>query len=161
MNMLHNYPFRMNTKKHSVMRLASLGIAAICLHAHMASAEELKPLFDGNSLDGWKGADGLWSVQDGAVVGQTTKEKPIEANTFLVWQGGDVADFEFTCEFKFEGNNSGVQYRSQPVGDDALALRGYQADLHPKADLCGMLYGTRGKIATRHQRVEIGADGKV
>ena len=35
---------------------------------------------------------------------------------------------------KFTGNNSGVQYRSEVFGDpDDLALRGYQADLHPQA----------------------------
>ncbi len=152
-----------------VMKLASIRLVPIFLFTLALvvppiQAEEFQSLFDGKSLDGWKGADGLWSVQDGAIVGQTNEGAPIPANTFLVWQGGEVSDFEFSCQVKFEGNNSGVQYRSQPVDEAGLALMGYQADLHPKAEYFGMLYGEkygkRGIIAQRHQRIEIGADEK-
>lgn len=119
-------------------------------------------LFDGKSLDGWKGAEGFWAVADGEIRGETTSENPTKGNTFLVWQGGEVADFEFSCEVKFEGNNSGVQYRSESVGEAGLVLKGYQADLHPKPEYFGMMYGEklgkRGIIATRHQRVEFAAD---
>ena len=125
-------------------------------------AQEFQNLFDGKSLDGWKGAEGLWTASDGTILGQTTAENPTKGNTFLVWQGGEVADFEFTCEVKFEGNNSGVQYRSETVDDVGLVLKGYQADLHPKPEYFGMMYGEklgkRGVIATRHQRVEYAAD---
>lgn len=88
---------------------------------------------------------------------------PTKANTFLIWQGGEVGDFEFRCKVRFEGNNSGVQYRSAVVDETGLALKGYQADLHPKQDYFGMMYGEktgRGIIATRGQRMEYGADGK-
>ncbi len=125
--------------------------------AASAPAEELKSIFNGEDLTGWAGRDDLWRVEDGAIVGETTADKPIEANTFLVWEEGEVADFEFTCEVRFQGNNSGVQYRSEVVGDPAdFALRGYQADLHPKQEYFGMLYGEkygkRGIIATRGQK---------
>ncbi len=130
-----------------------------------ALAADFETLFNGKDLTGWKRMDGFWSVQEGAIVGQTTPDKKIDANTFLVWQGGDVADFEFTAAVRFQGNNSGVQYRSQAIGDQPLALMGYQMDLHPTPSLFGMLYGekygSRGKIATRGQRVEITADGTV
>ena len=33
-----------------------------------------KKLFDGISLKGWEGDPKFWSVQDGAILGQTTKE---------------------------------------------------------------------------------------
>ena len=125
-------------------------------------ADEYQQLFDGKSLEGWKGADGFWKVVDGSIVGQTTADNPTKGNTFLVWQGGDVADFEFICEAKFEGNNSGVQYRSEIVDDAGFVLKGYQADLHPKQEYFGMMYGEklgkRGIIATRHQQVEFAAD---
>lgn len=138
---------------------------SVALSVQFANAQEFQTLFNGTSLDGWKGADGLWSVNDGVIVGQTTEEKPIKGNTFLVWQGGDVSDFEFTCQVKFEGNNSGVQYRSQTVDDAGLVLKGYQADLHPKPEYFGMMYGEkygdRGIIATRHQKIEVGPDKKV
>ncbi|TWU08443.1 family 16 glycoside hydrolase [Stieleria varia] len=120
-------------------------------------------LFDGKTLNGWKGNEGLWSVQDGAIVGETTAENPTNGNTFLVWQGGDVGDFEFRCLVRFQGNNSGVQYRSSVVDPNPYVLKGYQADLHPKQDYIGMMYGEktgRGIIATRGQRITVGADGK-
>ncbi|MCB1236407.1 MAG: DUF1080 domain-containing protein, partial [Verrucomicrobiae bacterium] len=127
-------------------------------------AGEFQSLFDGGSLDGWKGLD-FWSVSDGVIVGETTAEKPTSGNTFLVWQGGEVADFEFVCQVRFKGNNSGVQYRSGTVDAEKFVLAGYQADLHPKPEYFGMLYGEkmgkRGIIAQRGQRVEIAADGAV
>ena len=125
-------------------------------------ADEFQSLFDGKSLDGWKGIEKFWSVQDGTIVGQTTAENPTKGNTFLIWQGGDVADFEFSCEVRFEGNNSGVQYRSDIVDEAGFVMKGYQADLHPKPEYFGMMYGEklgkRGIIATRHQRVEFAHD---
>jgi glucose/arabinose dehydrogenase len=67
---------------------------------------------------------------------------------------------------KFKGNNSGVQYRSQPVGKlEDFVLRGYQADLHPKQDFFGMLYGEkfekRGIIAKRGQKADAKGDKDV
>ena len=100
------------------------------------SGQEFKSLFNGKNLDGWMGKEQFWKVENGAIVGETTKENPTKGNTFLIWKGGMVQDFEFSCMVKFKGNNSGVQYRSQPVGDlKDFVLRGYQADLHPKQDL--------------------------
>lgn len=128
-----------------------------------ALAAEPEILFNGKDLTGWKGNTELWSVQDGAIVGETTAEKPTKGNTFLIWQGGEVADLEITCQVRFRGNNSGVQYRSKVVDEANHVLAGYQADLHPAQNYFGMLYGEklakRGIIAQRGQRVEVGADG--
>ncbi len=133
--------------------------------AAFASAADFESLFNGQDLSGWKGREGFWSVQDGAIVGETTRDNKIEANTFLVWQGGDVVDFEFTAKVRFKGNNSGVQYRSQYIDEPTLALMGYQMDLHPSKQFFGMLYGekyaTRGKIATRGQKLVIDANARV
>ncbi len=130
-----------------------------------ALAADTETLFNGNDLSGWKGIDGFWSVEDGAIVGETTKDKKIEANTFLVWQDGDVDDFEFTAKVRFKGNNSGVQYRSKFIDEANLALMGYQMDLHPSEKFFGMLYGekygSRGKIATRGQKIEIDVNSAV
>ena len=58
-------------------------------------AEGFRWLFDGKTLNGWEGNPELWSVEDGGeIVGRTTDEKPIPGNTFLIWRGGTVADFE-------------------------------------------------------------------
>ena len=120
-------------------------------------------LFNGKDLTGWKGLDQHWSVKGGAIVGTTTKENPAKGNTFLVWQGGEVGDFEFICKARFEGNNSGVQYRSKLVNEQTLRVVGYQADLHPAQKNFGMLYGEglgRGIIASRGQKIVVNTDGK-
>jgi len=131
--------------------------------AATANAQEFQSLFNGKDLSGWAGKTEFWSVKDGAIFGQTTKDRPTDFNTFLVWQGGDVADFVFKTKVRFEGNNSGVQYRSELFGDpEDFAVKGYQADLHRKPDSFGMLYAEkwRGILARRFQRVVVGADGK-
>ena len=74
-------------------------------------------MFNGKDLSGWAGKKEFWSVKDGAIFGQTTKENPTKGNTFLVWQGGEVGDFVFRTKVRFTGNNSGVQYRSELVGN--------------------------------------------
>ncbi|MGB1927451.1 MAG: 3-keto-disaccharide hydrolase, partial [Rubripirellula sp.] len=128
-----------------------------------ASGQEFQSLFNGKDLSGWAGKSEFWSVKDGAIFGQTTKDKPTKGNTFLVWQGGEVADFVFKTKVRFSGNNSGVQYRSELVGNpDDFVVKGYQADLHPKAEYYGMLYAEkwRGIVAQRFQRVLVGSDGK-
>ena len=120
-------------------------------------------LFNGKDLSGWAGKPEFWSVKEGAIFGQTTKDNPTKGNTFLVWQGGDVADFVFKAKVRFSGNNSGVQYRSEFVGDPGdFVVKGYQADLHPNPEYFGMLYAEkwRGIVAKRFQRVVVGADGK-
>lgn len=129
-----------------------------------AFAAEYETLFNGRDLTGWKGLDSYWSVAEGAIVGQTTKENPTKGNTFLVWQGGEVDDFDFRCTVRFQGNNSGVQYRSKAVDEAKFVVAGYQCDLHPSQANFGMLYGEkmagRGIIAKRNQAVVIDAAGK-
>ncbi len=67
-------------------------------------------LFDGKTLNGWSG-DQNWKVEDGAIVIESTCEKPT-GTVYLVWKGGEAADFELKLEMKGTGNiNGGVQYR--------------------------------------------------
>jgi hypothetical protein len=68
-------------------------------------------LFDGKTLAGWSG-DSNWKVEDGAIVVESTCEKPT-GTIYLVWQGGEPSDFELKLEMKGTGSiNGGVQYRS-------------------------------------------------
>jgi Domain of Unknown Function (DUF1080) len=67
-------------------------------------------LFDGKTLSGWSG-DSNWKVEDGAITIEPTCEKPT-GTVYLVWQGGEAADFELRLRMKGTGNiNGGVQYR--------------------------------------------------
>jgi len=69
-------------------------------------------MFDGKSLQGWDGDRNFWHIEDGAIVAESTCEKPT-GTIYLVWQGGEPADFEMKLEMKGQGAeiNSGVQYR--------------------------------------------------
>lgn len=128
------------------------------------AAQEFKSLFNGKDLSGWSGDETLWSVQDGAITGTTTKENPLPHNKFLIWDG-EVSDFTFKAQFRLVGNNnSGVQYRSQRFGQDTeFRVRGYQADIHANPPYTGMLYdeGGRGIVAQRGQKVTVNNDGKI
>ena len=87
-----------------------------------------EPLFDGKTLKGWSGREGLWSVRDGAVVG-STRPDGLKGNTFLVHEGS-FEDFTLRLEFKLLGHNSGVQFRTSYKGDPSHhVVKGYQADI--------------------------------
>jgi len=136
------------------MKLRSSLLALLAL-ASTAVAED-KNLFNGKDLTGWKGLD-FWSVEDGCITGRTTKEKPTKGNTFLVWQGGEVGDFEFTFKYKIVGGNSGVQYRSKVVDEKAFVVSGYQADFEAGKTYSGILYEEKGRgiLAQRGQKTVI------
>ena len=133
--------------------------AAAPLHAE----EEFVELFNGKNLDGWKGDEKVWSVEEGFLTGKSpeAKEDKLQANTFAIWDG-EVGDFELVAEFRLTGdNNSGVQYRAQPNPKNGpYSIVGYQADIHPAANYSGMLYdeGGRGIAAERGQQVTLKAD---
>ena len=127
--------------------------------------EGFKPLFDGKSLEEWDGDPKFWSVQDGAITGKTTAENPTNGNTFAVWKGGEVKDFELRFKYKIIGGNSGVQYRSKQLGDDKYRIGGYQADFEAGEGFTGILYdeggiaGGRGIMAERGQKAHYPASG--
>ena len=108
-----------------------------------------KPIFDGKTLSGWDGDSVLWRVESGAIVGETTAAAPLKQNSFLIWRGGEPADFELKLEFRINATNSGVQYRSTqvPPGGETgrWVLQGYQADIDYNNQFTGMLYEERGR----------------
>lgn len=129
-------------------------------HAVGAEDTEFQCLFDGKTLNGWEGKSQFWSVQDGAITGQTTKDNPTKGNTFLIWRGGKTADFELRLDFRIVGGNSGIQYRSEEKGD--FVVGGYQADFEAGDRFIGILYEEKGRgiLALRGHKVVIAEDGK-
>jgi len=122
-----------------------------------------KPIFDGKSLDGWKGDEKFWRVADGAIVGETTAENPLPHNAFLVWDRGDVDDFELRLKFRISGTpsaNSGIQFRGSIRPDGHVV--GYQADMDRSGGYVGTLYdeAARGGLAGRGQKVVISETGE-
>ena len=105
-----------------------------------------RQIFDGTRLGQWEGEPAFWRVENGAIVGETTAANPLKSNTFLVWRGGEPADFELKLEFRINATNSGVQYRSVEVPEAGkFVLKGYQADIDFNNQYTGMLYEERGR----------------
>ncbi len=100
-------------------------------------------IFNGEDLTGWDGDPRLWSVQDGAIRGQTTEENPADGNTFCIWRGGTVRDFILQIKFRIEGGNSGIQYRSKEF--DRWRISGYQAEVCNEPGKVGFLYHEAGR----------------
>jgi hypothetical protein len=103
-------------------------VSLVCI-ASQAGAGDWVSLFDGRTLDGWRGDPTIWSVENGEIVGRTT---PGNARTTYLHRDGVFDDFELEFEIKLEGEgaNSGMQYRSTPRGPDVgdgFDLTGYQA----------------------------------
>jgi len=147
-------------------RLLALAATFFALASAQAAEEGFKPLFNGTSLDGWEGNTALWSVQDGAITGQTKPDTDLKHNTFLVWKGGTVGDFELRLRYRIVNGNSGIQYRSKVMeqGAQGPIVGGYQADFEAGKTYSGILYEERGRgiLAQRGQKTRIvaGADGK-
>ena len=120
-------------------------------------------IFDAKTLNDWDGEPGFWRVEDGAIVGQTTPEKQLKLNTFIIWRGGTTADFELRAEYRItDPGNSGVQYRSVALPDAGKwVLKGYQADIDGQNNFTGMLYEerARGFVAQRGQFVRMTEGG--
>src|SRR5919107_135509 len=66
-------------------------------------------LFDGKSLDGWKGYSDLWSVQDGVIVAKNTS--PLKYSTYLLTED-EYTDFRLTFAAKLVESemHSGVAF---------------------------------------------------
>ncbi|HVT93007.1 MAG TPA: DUF1080 domain-containing protein [Bryobacteraceae bacterium] len=70
-------------------------------------------IFDGTTLKDWDGNPSVWRVADGAIVGESTAEKP-SGNSYIAYRGVVAKDFDLKLEIKVEkGGGSGIQYRSQ------------------------------------------------
>ena len=123
-----------------------------------------KHLFDGKTLNGWNGNPAHWSVQDGSIVGENTKKNPTKGNTFLIWKDGILKDFDLSLDYKIEGGNSGIQYRSfiKPGKHDGWRIGGYQADFESGDRFSGICYGEafRGILSTRGDKTTLSLDAK-
>ncbi len=115
-------------------------------------------IFNGTSTAGFSFDPRFWSLEGGVLVGRTTEANPAPHNTFFVWNG-EVRDFELEVVLKVDGNNSGVQYRSELFGEHRL--RGPQIDAHPHSPYVAMCYeeGGRGILAERGNELTIASDG--
>jgi hypothetical protein len=113
----------------------------------------VQALFNGKDLSGWDGDGRLWSVKDGVIHGETTAENPAKGNTFIIWKGGTLKDFDLRFMFRCNAtNNSGVQYRSRHITEgnpnNHWVVGGYQCEIRNELKLptvAGFIYDERGK----------------
>jgi hypothetical protein len=126
-------------------------------------------IFDGTTLEHWDGDPGVWQVEGGAIVGVSTKEKPVR-NSYISYHGTSARDFDLKLELKILGpGGSGIQYRSavnlpwrqklapgQPPRNLAWMMTGPQADFWPLRPYSGQFYSENtelGIVAWRGQVV--------
>ncbi|TAE28158.1 MAG: DUF1080 domain-containing protein [Cytophagales bacterium] len=117
-----------------------------------------KSIFNGKSLKGWEGDTAYWRAEGGYLVGEITPTKLLKTNNFIIWKGGEPADFELKGEFFItETGNSGINYRSERLTDVPFALRGYQADIDGRRQWTGQNYEERKRttLAYRGESVTV------
>jgi len=115
-------------------------------------------IFDGKTLKGWDGNPEVWRVENEAIVGESTADKPLKSNTFIIYRGSQPGDFELKLEYRINATNSGVQYRSAELPDAGKwVLKGYQADIDFNNQYTGQLYEERGRgfLAMRGQVTQL------
>ena len=113
-------------------------LLAVAFQASPAPEPGWTSLFNGKDLAGWHGTEGLWSVENGEIVGRTSG---LKRNEFLISDMA-AANFKLTFEVKLVDNagNSGVQFRSQALEH---GVQGYQADIG--TGWWGKLYEEEGR----------------
>ena len=139
-------------------------IPLLVISSTIARANDPLSLFDGTTLNGWEGDTAFWSVQDGAITGESTVDRPCKQSTYLAYTPKEFSNFELTLSFRLiadKSGNSGIQYRSRWADREQHQIVGYQADMETGANYSGILYeqGGRGIIARRGQQLHIAPDG--
>lgn len=103
-------------------------LLAWCAMLNYAFALEWEYLFNGSDLNGWKTTgDQEWGVKDGAITVKGTGQ----TMGFLYYDQKEYSDFVLHLRFKWQGGNSGVQFRTKLEEDKMV---GYQANIDPSRD---------------------------
>ncbi len=150
---------------------AAAGVATTTMAADVDADAGWRVLFNGTDLTGWDGDPEMWSVRDGVIHGETTKERKANGNTFLIAKDLVLDDFELELSFRCTAsNNSGIQYRSKHITEgnprNPWVVRGYQHELRNEKKLpnvAGFIYdegGKRGRVCAAGEQAEWTEAGK-
>ncbi|MDA1044078.1 MAG: DUF1080 domain-containing protein [Verrucomicrobia bacterium] len=111
----------------------------------MATAEPLKDytsLFDGKTLTGWTALPGgEWSVDQGEIFGRQDKS---EGRHGQLISDKQYRNFILQLDYKALAGNSGVYFRVQKT-DNAVAVKGFQAEVDADGNHVAGLYETQGR----------------
>ncbi|MEM9481521.1 MAG: DUF1080 domain-containing protein [Verrucomicrobiota bacterium] len=91
-----------------------------------ASKKDFVTIFNGENLDGWDSKPGAWEVRDGEIWCTGASE----GKNWLIWREDEPADFILRLEFRWDKGNSGVQVRSEDLGE--WQIFGYQVEIAEK-----------------------------
>lgn len=141
------------------MRLLASALSLFLLALHVSAGEPgFRAIFDGNSLTGWSGNPDYWSAKDGILKGES--HGVLLSNTFLIWRGGTLKDFDLKLKVRLTNGNSGIQYRSREIG--RWVVGGYQAEVANEPGAAGFLYEERGRkfLALLGQSAAVSTKGK-
>jgi len=145
--------------------LVVLALAFLAGSAFSVDQGGFIPIFDGRTLNGWSSSDmRFWSVEEDAITGRSSKEHAATDTHFLLWQGGQLQDFELRLKFRIVGPleaNSGIQFRSI-FNPEATRAQGYQADIGRDSVYLGNLVDEglpRGSLANRGTKTTIDEHG--
>lgn len=128
----------MNISKQRPVVALAVCLAVLSFNSSSAEDAKWKPLFDGESLDGWEkvgSEESVWKVEDGAMTGAGP-------GSMLVSTEGPYKNFRYRAEVKIsDGGNSGLYFRTtrKPSFAD-----GYEAQIdstHRDPIRTGSLYG--------------------
>ena len=123
-------------------------------------------IFDG-TMRGWDGDPMFWRAEGGSLIGESSPQRVVKENTFLIWRGGEPRDFELKLQFRINSTNSGIQIRSAQLAQGTLdgtqkvegkwVLKGYQADIDFNNQWTGQFFEerARGFLAMRGQAVYV------
>ena len=137
-----------------------VGMAMSCCIAGWAQSTQngFVQIFDGKTLKGWEGDPNYWRVENECLVGEIKPDKLLKTNSFIIWRGGEPADFELILEYRIEtAGNSGINYRSEKLTTVPHALKGDQPGIDGNNNYTGQNYEERGRttLAYRGQKTVI------
>ncbi len=118
----------------------------------------------------WNGDPKFWRAENGMIVGESTPEKVVGPNTFLIWRGGTPGDFELKVEIPDElheqwhpvpQQDASATTKAAATTPATLAARRLPDGHGLREQLPGMLYEEAGGgfLAERGKITYIAPDG--
>ena len=117
----------MQTNLGTTSKTSSLAVLLLVVGSlHAGDETGFVSIFNGEDLHGWDSKPGAWEVRDGEMWSTGASEE----RNWIIWRGGEPADFVLRLEFRWDKGNSGVQVRSDDLGD--WQVFGYQVEIARK-----------------------------
>ncbi|MEM1441426.1 MAG: DUF1080 domain-containing protein [Verrucomicrobiota bacterium] len=114
------------------MKTTLLVFTCLAVTAVLPAEEDgFEPIFNGKDFTDWDSKPGTWKIVDGEIHCAGTSE----GKNWLIWRKEQPANFILRLEFKWDSGNSGVQIRSDDLGD--WQVFGYQVEV-AQQDVMGL-----------------------